>query len=115
SGRVTLDSLKNSRKISIPSSNLDSENWGLRDPARTCLLERIASGSKTLEQYIQGPIGYGIKTGLEEAFVISSAIADELVQSDPASAILIKPYLLGRQIHRYNYEDSDLRLIYTPK
>ncbi|OQB45939.1 MAG: hypothetical protein BWY02_02391 [bacterium ADurb.Bin157] len=58
-------------------------------------------------------INYGIKTGCNEAFIISSEKKDELINTDPKSAEIIRPILRGRDIKRYGYEFADLYLIAT--
>lgn len=59
-------------------------------------------------------INYGIKTGYNDAFIISGAVKDELIAADPKSAELIRPILRGRDIKRYTYIDPDLWLIFIP-
>jgi hypothetical protein len=56
-------------------------------------------------------INYGIKTGLNEAFIIDGNKKDELIAADPKSAEIIRPILRGRDIKRYSYEFADLWLI----
>ena len=58
-------------------------------------------------------INYGIKTGCNEAFIISGEKKDELINTDPKSAEIIRPILRGRDIKRYGYEFADLYLIAT--
>ena len=58
-------------------------------------------------------INYGIKTGLNEAFIISGTKKDELIAEDPKSAEIIRPILRGRDIKRYEYTFADLWLIAT--
>ena len=58
-------------------------------------------------------INFGIKTGYNSAFIISTAKKDELIELDPKSADLIRPILRGRDIQRYTYEFADLWLIST--
>jgi hypothetical protein len=57
-------------------------------------------------------INYGIKTGLNEAFIITKEKRDELIASDPKSAEIIKPILRGRDIKRYGYEWAGLYILY---
>ncbi|RUM69191.1 MAG: hypothetical protein DSZ07_05175, partial [Sulfurovum sp.] len=56
-------------------------------------------------------INSGIKTGLNEAFIIDRKIKDELIAKDPKSIEIIKPLLRGRDIKRYSYEFADKWLI----
>lgn len=56
-------------------------------------------------------INYGIKTGLNEAFIIDGKKKDELIAADPKSTEILKPILRGRDIKRYKTEFPDLWLI----
>jgi len=47
---------------------------------------------------------YGIKTGLNEAFLIDTPMKERLVREDPRSAEIIKPYLRGQDIKRWTPE-----------
>lgn len=64
-------------------------------------------------------INYGIKTGLNEAFIIDKKTRDELLNScqnldeKEKTSNLIKPILRGRDIKRYSYEWANLWLICT--
>ena len=64
-------------------------------------------------------INYGIKTGFNEAFIISTEKRDEILancQSEAErarTAELIRPILRGRDIGRYGYKDNGLYLINT--
>ena len=58
-------------------------------------------------------INYGIKTGLNEAFIIDGKKKDALIAKDPKNVEIIKPILRGRDIKRYKAEFADLWLINT--
>jgi hypothetical protein len=58
-------------------------------------------------------INYGIKTGFNDAFIISGAKRKELIEQDPKSVEIIRPILRGRDIKRYGYDFADLWLINT--
>ena len=58
-------------------------------------------------------INYGIKTGCNDAFIVSREKKDELIAADPKSAELIRPILRGRDVKRYGFSFSDLWLITT--
>ena len=70
-----------------------------------------AIGTPLKEWDIQ--INYGIKTGFNEAFIISGEKRKELIKQDPNSDEIIRPILRGRDIKRYGYDFSDLWLINT--
>lgn len=56
-------------------------------------------------------INYGIKTGLNEAFIIDGKKKDSLISEDPKSTEILKPILRGRDIKRYKADFADLWLI----
>ena len=55
----------------------------------------------------------GVKTGFNEAFIISGEKRKELIKQDPKSAEIIKPVLRGKDIKRYGYDFVELYLITT--
>ncbi|MDR3189196.1 MAG: class I SAM-dependent DNA methyltransferase [Prevotellaceae bacterium] len=59
-------------------------------------------------------INYGIKTGCNEAFIISGEKRRELIKQDPKSEEIIRPILRGRDIKRYGYDFADLYLLFIP-
>ena len=58
-------------------------------------------------------INYGIKTGLNDAFIIDQQTKEKLIAEDPRSAEIIRPILRGRDIKRYGYDFKQTYLIVT--
>ncbi|MGI6258943.1 MAG: Eco57I restriction-modification methylase domain-containing protein [Anaerolineaceae bacterium] len=86
------------------------ETWVIMDAIEKGIKEKIeALGTPLSEWDIQ--INYGIKTGFNEAFIISGQKKDELIAQDPKSAEIIRPILRGRDIKRYFYTNPDLWII----
>jgi len=98
----------------MPRARLGGGSWRFESDALDALRAKMAAGRRTLAE-VYGPPLYGIKTGLNEAFVISRARRDELVAADPSAAALLKPFLIGENLKRWHVESDDLWLIYTPK
>ncbi len=88
--------------------------WTLANDREKVLLEKIRSKGVPLGEYVKGKIYRGILTGLNEAFVIDGATRDRLITEDPKSAEIIKPFLAGRDIKRYQKPDNDKYLICIP-
>jgi len=55
----------------------------------------------------------GVTTGLNNAFVIDSHVKQRLIEQDPGSALLIKPYVRGEDLHPWYQDDPQLFLIFT--
>lgn len=100
--------------IQMPVSALSKEGWNLERPEVLSLMEKLKKAGVPLGEYVQGRFYYGIKTGLNEAFVIDSATRERLVAEDPRSAELIKPWFRGRDIRKWRAEWTGLHLIYIP-
>ncbi len=97
------------------SSRMDffsSDSWTILSQIEQTIKKKIENIGTPLRDW-NISINYGIKTGLNDAFIISGAKKDELVSQDPKSAELIRPILRGRDIKRYNYSFADLWLIAT--
>lgn len=97
----------------MPLSALREEGWNLERPEILALMEKLRRAGKPLGEYVQGRFYYGIKTGLNEAFVIDEATRTKLIAEDPASAELIKPWLRGRDIKKWKAEWAGLYVIFT--
>ncbi|MBN2734797.1 MAG: hypothetical protein JXQ82_08080 [Methanomicrobiaceae archaeon] len=90
----------------------DENSWVILSPIEQQIKDKIERVGTPLKDWdIQ--INYGIKTGFNEAFIISGAKKGELIAEDPKSAEIIRPILRGRDIKRYSYEFADLWLIST--
>lgn len=89
-----------------------SENWIIISPIEKSIKEKIEKYGTPLKDW-DIKINYGIKTGLNEAFIISGEKKDELIAKDPKSAEIIKPILRGKDIKKNGYKFADLWLICT--
>lgn len=58
-------------------------------------------------------IRYGLKTGLNNAFIITKDIKDELIKEDPKSTEIIRPILRGRDILKDSYNFAEKYMINT--
>jgi adenine-specific DNA-methyltransferase len=67
-----------------------------------------------LGEYVNGRFYYGIKTGLNEAFVVDRATRDRLIAEHESSAEVLKPFLRGRDVKRWCIDSPDLWLLFIP-
>jgi len=87
-----------------------SESWVILSPIEQSIKAKIEAVGTPLKDWdIQ--INYGIKTGFNEAFIISGEKRKELIEQDPKSAEIIRPILRGRDIKRYGYDFADWYVI----
>jgi len=97
----------------IDQKSLTDGGWTLGDKRTENLLKKLQSVGRPLADYVMGGIYRGIVTGYNEAFVIDEKIKRRLIEEDPKSAEIIKPFLIGRDIKRYHASNSKRFLIFT--
>ncbi len=98
------------RGESISQSDLKAEGWTLEGSGGLKLIEKLQNMGTRLDKYVNGRFYYGIKTGLNEAFVIDEASKQQLIKEDARSAELIKPWLDGHDILKW-YPDFDNKFL----
>ncbi|MFN8394073.1 MAG: TaqI-like C-terminal specificity domain-containing protein [Bacteroidia bacterium] len=109
-----LGSLVSSIAYTVDMDTLGSDGWTLLQADVAAVLAKIKAQGVPLGEYVGGKIYYGIKTGLNEAFVIDRARRDRLITEDARSAEVIKPFLAGRDVKRWRVNDSGNYLILIP-
>jgi hypothetical protein len=100
-------------QYAVNQGGLDDGGWSLVDEETQAVLDKLRKTGVPLGKYVDGKIYRGVLTGLNEAFVIDSSTRDKLIAEDPKSAELIKPFLAGRDIKRYQLLQTDKHLIFT--
>ena len=109
-----LDGLLTTAETSdFPQVMLKKDGWVLEDPALIRLFERLMNQGTPLGKFVKGRMYRGVVTGLNEAFVIDQAKREELIAEDPRSSELIKPWLRGRDIKRWQSEWAGLYVIFA--
>jgi len=88
------------------------DNWTILKPLEFTIKNKIEKKSVQLEK-TGIKINYGIKTGLNEAFIIDDKTRNKLLLEDSKNAELIRPILRGRDIKRFTYNDPKLYMICT--
>ncbi len=96
----------------IPQRSLRTEGWALVQPRVRALMKKLRSKGTALAEFVDWKIYYGIKTGYNQAFVIDEATRQRLIEADPRSAEVIKPWLRGRDIKRWRVDWCGLYVIY---
>ena len=109
----SLESYVSENGYTVNQSGLEDSGWSLVSEDVQALLEKLRRVGEPLGDYVEGKIYYGIKTGLNEAFVIDEETRARLIAEDPRSAELIKPFLAGRDIKRYEPPECKQYLIFT--
>ncbi len=98
----------------VLQNDLTAEPWIIGKSADDELLKKINLKCTNLEKYVKNSYR-GVLTGLTEAFVIDRATKDRLVAANSRNNDIIKPFLAGRDIKKYQSPIIDKFLILFPK
>ena len=107
------------RQHAAPCAFPADESWVILSPIEASIKRKIEAVGTPLSEW-DISINYGIKTGCNEAFIISTVRRDEILAAcrdedeRRRTAELIRPILRGRDIKRYGYEWAELWVIYIP-
>lgn len=111
-------SLLSYSSTSMPKSYLQEDSFVFGDTKLLSLKKKIETLGTPLKEW-DITINYGIKTGYNEAFIITTEKREEILRNcktqeeREATEQIIKKMLRGKDIKRYSYEWADLWLINT--
>ena len=97
----------------MQASAFSGTNWSLATASAQGILEKLKAKNISLEEYVNGTIKRGVLTGFNEAFVIDRTTHDRLIAEDLKSAEIIKPFVVGEDVKRYNIDFEERYLIFT--
>jgi methylase of polypeptide subunit release factors len=99
--------------VNVPAARFGADQPRLATTATADLRGRMEKSGPRLGQLCKGLLGWGVKTGLNEAFIIDQLTRDELIAQSPDAAEIIKPLLAGDDVRRYELHYRGSYLIYA--
>src|SRR5260370_5015441 len=97
----------------MPESAFSGTNWSLVASLEQMILNKLKANSIPLGDYAGSKIRRGILTGFNEAFIIDQTTRNKLIEEDPKSAEVIKPFVVGEDVHKYTLDFQNRYLIWT--
>jgi len=101
-------------EIHAPLNQFTCDAWSLRSEAQLNAFAKILKNGEPLGKYLNKRMFYGVKTGLNEAFVIATPERNELVAAAQNIAGLLHPFVGGENVREYFVEPTDSWLIILP-
>lgn len=98
----------------LNTSSIEGENWSLASIEEIRIFNKMIKVSIPLGKYINNNIFYGIKTGLNKAFLINIEQREDFIRKNPIEDELIKPYIRGNDIRKYHIDFKNQYLITIP-
>ena len=98
-------------RFDLAQTYLGKDGWQLESPAVFTLLEKLRAAGKPLGEYVNGRFYRGILTGYNQAFVVDRFTHDALITAAPSSAEVLKPFVRGRDVKRWQVDFAHQYLI----
>jgi len=96
----------------MSQNDLSKSSFTFVSPQELAIKKKIENNGIILKDW-DNTIKSGIKTGLNEAFIIDEDKKNELIKADSKNKEIIKPYLRGRDIKKYSYQFANKWIITT--
>jgi len=80
---------------------ITNEDWKFFDVKEIKLINKFFKNSIKLYDYVHGEIKFGLKTGLNDAYIIDKKKRDELIREDSKCEDIIYPFIDGSNVRKY--------------
>ncbi|MBC8161998.1 MAG: hypothetical protein H7Z42_12345 [Roseiflexaceae bacterium] len=92
----------------------DDTGWQLGADAGRQISMKLTAVGLPLGKVVEGKLYRGVLTGLNDAFIVSQQIRDELVKFDVSCSELIKPLVNEEDVRTWHVENENRWLILLP-
>lgn len=98
--------------FSVQQASLQPKGWQLEPQGKRDVLARLRAAGKPLGEYVgDEKICIGVKTGFNKGFIINLEDKDLIEEVEISTNKIIKPYLRGKNIKRWQADFDDTFLI----
>jgi hypothetical protein len=108
---VQLDGYVQKYGHAVPQRRFTGAPWSLEASDVDDLMEKLRRVGVPLTEFAGVKPYFGIKTGLNEAFLIDTPTKERLIREDPRSADIIRPFLRGQDMDRWGADWRQFWLI----
>lgn len=99
----------------LPRAHFTRQSWTLEPPEVVRLLDKIRRNGVPLAEYAGVKPYRGITTGFNDAFFINASKRDELIAADSKCAEIIKPFLKGKDVDRWQKKWRNSFIIFSKR
>jgi hypothetical protein len=85
----------------VPQARFGAGPWSLEPQAVEALLRKLRDGGIALRDFAGSAPVAGVRTGLNEAYVVDGAARERLVREHPGAEPLLRPYLRAQEAGRW--------------
>ncbi|MDE0684478.1 MAG: tetratricopeptide repeat protein [Candidatus Poribacteria bacterium] len=92
---------------------LDADGNPIESPNVVNLRSQLRDAGTPLSEYVKSKPAFGINTAPTEAFVVDKTTRDKFIAAHPSSADILKPFLHGQDLRRWQVDTPQQWLIFT--
>ncbi len=100
--------------LTVAIHDQPDSGWQLEDQETRRLFQKLMAAGRALGDVVGNRMYYGVKTGLNDAFIVDQATRDQLVKLDPASTEILKPLLRGEDLRPWYQKNEGRWLLVLP-
>jgi hypothetical protein len=98
-------------EVNVSQKTLVDDIWKIESAPILRLLEKLSENGTPFRTLISSKIFWGLKTALNEAYVVDESTRTRLIAEHPSSSKILRPFLRGKDVSRWNVNLSGLYLI----
>jgi hypothetical protein len=99
-------------RFTVDSAKLDDGGWIFRDTRREDIIIKMRKSGIPLEEFVMGQVYEGIEIGSDKPLMINKKVKEQLVGENPEWESLIRPFVTGKGIARYQITVNPKYLVY---
>ena len=99
--------------VELPLSQLGADGWQLEPGGVNGLMAKTRAAGVPLSEFAGAKPYRGVVTGCNDAFLVDNTTREAIVKRDPSAAGIIKPYLRGQDVNRWQSEWAGLWMIFA--
>jgi len=105
--------IRDNKKV-VDRDLLNDEAWSLADESVAKIITSLTQKYKSLKDFINNRMYVGLKTGLNNAFIIGKDFYNILLSDSVDYSVIVKPYGVGRDLSRYGKPSIQKYIIAIP-
>ena len=110
---VNIDELYNQLSENFEKGKFEKDMWRFSSNKNQGIIDKFKSGETTIKDYTIGGVYYGIKTGLNQAFIITEEERTKIIDQDKNSDIIVRKMVEGDDFKRWHLNHSGRYLLAT--
>ena len=107
-----ISTIINKQGCVLPDNLIQEDKWKLKYQQSANIISSLGLKFVSLNEYVNGQIYYGIKTGFNKAFIIDETTKEQLILKSPDCKHILKEIIFGENVRKWHINYQKKYLIY---